>query len=96
MAEIGTAEAASALTNQFGAQLEAGHDEGRNLMADALHKQFGISIRAAQQLVDDLEQARTIRWITHHPGGAPADRTIGRVPGVGILDGEGYWQLVPA
>jgi hypothetical protein len=36
------------------------------------------------------------RWIGGHPGGAPADQTIGRIPGVGVLDGEGYWQLESA
>ncbi len=52
----------------IGPCLEAGHDDGRSIMADALRNRFGLSGRAARQLVEELEQARTIQYLSgpHH------------------------------
>jgi len=61
MAALGTTKAATALTDHFGAHLEAGREEGRTLMADALHTHFSISMREARCLDEALEHARTIR-----------------------------------
>jgi hypothetical protein len=72
MADIGTTEAANALADYFGTHLETGHDEGRRLMADALHEQFGISTREARRLIDALEHAGTIHWVVRHVGAAPS------------------------
>ena len=96
MAEIGTVEAANALADYFGPHLEAAHDEGRDLMADALHEQFGISNREAKRLIDALEHAGTIRWVVRHVGAAPSAGGVGIAIGVAVPEGEGYWQLKPA
>ena len=96
MADIGTTEAANALADYFGAHLEAGRDEGRRLMADALHEQLGISTREARRLIDALEHAGTIRWIVRHVGAAPSAGGLGVAPRVGVPESEGYWQLEPA
>src|SRR5207249_10380149 len=66
-ATVGLPEAAAALDDHFGTRLDADQDEGRRLMAEALCDRFGISQRAARKLVDRLEQARTIRYVTHTP-----------------------------
>ena len=96
MADIGTTEAANALADYFGAHLEAGRDEGRRLMADALHEQLGISTREARRLIDALEHAGTIQWVVRHVGAAPLAGGVGVAIGVAVPEGEGYWQLEPA
>jgi len=105
MATIGTTEAATVLADHFGARLEAGRDEGRRLMRDALHQHFGISKPDARRLVDALEHAGTIRWVMHRAdtapgagalGSAPGAGAFGSIPVVGAVQTEGYWQLEPA
>ena len=96
MAAIGTTEAATALADHFGAQLEAGRAEGRRLMADALHQHFGIAIREARRLVDVLEHAGTIRWIEQRTDTESRIGAFGSTPIVGAIHAEGYWQLEPA
>ena len=50
-------EAATALQDQFGARLDAYHDYGCRITADALRDRFGISARDAQKLVVALDYA---------------------------------------
>ncbi len=87
MATIALTEAAAVLAEQFGSRLEAGRDEGRRLMATALHERLGISTREATRLIDALEHAGTIRWIE------PRINTVRPVVPPGDI---GYWQLEPA
>ncbi len=96
MAEIGTTEAATALADYFGAQLNVGHDEGRQMMADALHQQFDISRYDARRLVDALERAGTIRWIAQRTDTDVRVSASGSTPVVGAVTAGGYWQLEPA
>jgi hypothetical protein len=100
-ATVSLGEAAAALHDHFGARLEADRNEGRRLMADALQKQFSISGREAKKLVEELEQARTIRHLSDSsphatPSGlAPGGMTPSSV-GVGLsLDYASYWQIAP-
>jgi hypothetical protein len=95
MAEIKTTDAAGALADFFGPHLDGNRETGRRLMTDALHKQFNIPTREARQLVDALEHAGTIRWIVRHSATASSTLGQGAIPGVGSLDGDGYWQLEP-
>src|SRR5437660_9299583 len=101
-ATVGLPEAAAALDDHFGTRLDADQDEGRRLMAEALCDRFGISQRAARKLVDRLEQARTIRYVTHTPSkesatGVAYSGSVG--PGIGgfgpAVEYEGHWQIVP-
>jgi hypothetical protein len=85
--KIGLSEAAQTLADHFGSQLETGRDEGRRLMASALHERFGIANREARRLIDGLEHAASIRWIEGHTSTAQAPVIPGDV---------GYWQLQPA
>jgi len=77
---------AGTLVDHFGAQLAADRDEGRRLMAAALHERLGISTKEARRLIDALEQAGTIRWIE------PRINTVRPVIPPGDI---GYWQLEP-
>src|SRR5439155_13307793 len=56
-------EIAGALVDYFGSQFEAERDEGRRLMAAALHERLGIPTSEATRLIEALEHAGTIRWI---------------------------------
>jgi hypothetical protein len=110
-ATIGLVEAAAALRDHFGSRLDAGREEGHDLIVDALRKQFSISGRAARNLVKDLEQARTIRWrpgtrstMDGTPGGSAAGMGSGvsspGMTGIGqhliqMYEGS-YWQLAPS
>ena len=83
---IELAEAAQALIEQFGSQIEGIHDEGRRLMADALATRFGVSRREAGRLVEALEHAGTIRWITG---------PLLTVQANALAVETGHWQLRP-
>jgi hypothetical protein len=99
---VSLAEAAAALHDHFGPRLEAGRDDGRGLMADALRDRFGISGRAARKLVEELEQASTIRYLSDT---SPTEAPSGFAPSAGLAPGlvgwgpsedyGGYWQLSP-
>jgi hypothetical protein len=102
MAEtISLTEAAAALDEQFGTRLDADYEEGRRLMTGALGNKFGISQRAARNLVDTLEQARTIRYVADRP---PKEAVTGAAyggsggPGFGgfgpAVEYAGHWQIV--
>ena len=101
-ATIGLPEAAAALDDHFGTRLDADHEEGRRLMADALADQFGISHRAARKLVDALEQARTVRYVADRPS-QDADTGVAYSGGGGFglgggfgsaVEAAGHWQIV--
>ena len=99
-ATISPAEAVAALQDLYGQQLEATRDEGREIMADALRKRFGIARRAARKLVEELEQARTIRYRpgtrpSAVPGGSPTARGGAEMPFV-AMDHGSHWQLAPS
>jgi len=80
-------EIAAALVDHFGSQLEADRDEGRRLMAAALHERLGIPANEATRLIEALEHAGTIRWIE------PRINPVRAVVPPGDI---GYWQLEPA
>jgi hypothetical protein len=95
------AEAAAALEDHFGVHLEASYDEGLRRMTDAVHKQLGISVTESRTLIEELEQARTIRW---HPSRRGATAIAGVFPNTTSSGGIGqgavpvgepasYWQL---
>jgi len=80
-------EIAGALVDYFGSQFEAERDEGRRLMAAALHERLGIPTSEATRLIEALEHAGTIRWIE------PRINPVRAVVPPGDI---GYWQLEPA
>ena len=96
-------QAAQTLLVQFGARLPSGHEEGRKQMREALQERLGISGHDAQKLVDDLVEARTIRWVN---GRTPNRTNVDGPPIVAgataqqteyvfgaVFDEGGYWQL---
>jgi hypothetical protein len=97
---ISSVAAAAALQDYFGSRLEANHADGQQRMIDVLRKQFGISVRDARKLVEDLEQARTIRFRpgsqpTPIPGVSPTGSTSVQLPLATISNEGSYWQLEP-
>ena len=58
--QIGLSEAIAALRGHYGPRLQAGKEEGRDLMVQALEEDAGISANEARKLVDALEQAGSI------------------------------------
>jgi hypothetical protein len=86
MSDLQLTEIAKALVDHFGPQLAAERDEGRRLMADALHERLGIPKRESTRLIEALEHAGTIRWIE------PRINTVRAVVPPGDI---GYWQLEP-
>jgi hypothetical protein len=95
-------QAVQALKKQFGDRIEAGQDEGRNLMAEALEQALNVSKDRARGIVQDLEEAHSVRWMTQVEQGAqgagpailapgPFDPETARV--VAALPTQGYWQL---
>ena len=98
-ATISLAEAVAALQDLYGPQLDATREEGHEMMVDALRKRFGIAKRDARKLVEELEQARTIRYRpgtrpSAVPGGSPTARGGAEVPFVPVDRGS-HWQLAP-
>ena len=101
--EITLQQAVQALRKQNGERLEAGQEDGRNLMAAALEQQLNISRERAKGIVRDLEDAHSVRWVTpevEQKGQDPSPAII--VPGafdpdtariVAGAPGQGYWQL---
>ncbi|HKG28129.1 MAG TPA: hypothetical protein VKB01_03270 [Thermomicrobiales bacterium] len=70
-------EAATALQDQFGARLDADHDYGCRIMADALRDRFGISAHDAQKLVEALDYApQNIRFIAVADAIAVAEQKV--------------------
>lgn len=95
--KISLAAAVTALQENFGSRLEATREEGHRLMVDALQSQFNISRHEADNLVRDLEQARTIRYRpgtapTGIPGSTPTARG-GAEQVLVPMDLGSYWQL---
>src|SRR5947209_9733324 len=99
---VSPTKAVAALQDYFGPRLEAGHDDGLRLMADALREELSISPREARKLVEELEKARTIRWRTGRPRGAAipgasqnlaAGTGTPAQPAIGVGGHESYWQL---
>lgn len=91
--KVELSEAVAALQTHFGHQLRAGRDEGRDMMADALEEHFGMSEGEAEELIQVLEQAHTIRWVERGDAqdvaiGAP---TTGQGMPLGVPDA--YWQF---
>ncbi len=103
MAETSLQTAAQTLLDHFGPRLEAGQEEGRKRMAEALHERLDIAEHDAKTLVDDLIQAHTIRWMNRRAqdrsnvDGAPLiasamAQNTEHVFGA-VFDDGGYWQL---
>jgi hypothetical protein len=100
MAETLTLEAAArALREHFGGRVAGRRNEGRELMADALKDEFGISPAEAKTIVEALERAHTIRWVEGAVGPGPIPRgaaQAGRQTSTGNIAvpyEDGYWQL---
>jgi HD superfamily phosphodiesterase len=90
-ATISLAEAAAALHDMFDVRLDASKDEGHRILANALQKHFSISGREARKLVEELEQARTIRYRpAHQTGGSPNVSASSYTP---VAMAGGYWQI---
>src|SRR5437868_3271012 len=97
---ISPVAAATALQDYFGSRLEENHADGQRRMVEVLRKQCGISARDARKLVEELEQARTIRYRpgsqpTPIPGASPTGSTNVQLPLATISDEGSYWQLEP-
>lgn len=98
-------EAAAVLKEHFGARLEAGEAEGRQLMADVLQEKLLLAAEEAEQLITALEQAQTVRWVeVGQSSSLPqammpfAEATGAQAPGgpatsAEVAFGGGYWQL---
>jgi hypothetical protein len=98
-------DAAQLLKERFGDRLEAGREEGRDLMAEALQERMGLSEEEAKEAVAALEKANTIRWRGQEELGSPtpavtpfADVTggassAGPTTSAAVPLVEGYWQL---
>jgi hypothetical protein len=102
--EIGLQEAAEALRRHYGGKgVEAGRDEGLDLMVNAMRQELGISRERAEQLVNELEKAHRIHWVARGVAPAtPESRTQELVPGTvehhtGQVSADpgarGYWQV---
>jgi hypothetical protein len=98
-------DAAQLLKEQFGGRLEAGREEGRDLMAEALQEKMGLSQEEARETVTPLEKANTIRWRGQDEVESPtpavtpfADVTggassAGPTTSAAVPFVDGYWQL---
>jgi hypothetical protein len=100
--EITLQQAVQALRKQYGERIDAGQEEGRDLMADALEQQLAISRDRAKGIVRDMEAAHSVRWIEprvergQEPGPAiiapgAFDPDTARIA-AGVPE-QGYWQL---
>ena len=100
---IGLTEAADALSKHFGERLDAAFEEGMQLMTDALREDLHLSGREARRLVDELVEARSVRWIESGgpeptapapsmglPFGAAMEPVGGGIP---LRMRPGYWQI---
>jgi hypothetical protein len=106
MAQMNLAETVRILKEHFGERVTGTKDEGRDLMAQALQDQLGLSKDEARDAVDALERAHTIRWRdTPTTIGTVAQATMPFAEALGAenpagaatsaqapLD-AGYWQL---
>lgn len=53
-----------ALRRHYGGKpLEASHEDGPNLMSEAMMQELGISKQEADQVVRALVEAQTVRWV---------------------------------
>lgn len=86
-------DAMRVLRDHFGSRLDASRDEGQSLMADTLTEHLNIGKSEAGKMIDVLERAHTIEWIS---GGTVPDVTVS-IPGTGqgvpIADVYAYWRL---
>jgi hypothetical protein len=99
--EITLQQAMQALRRHYGEGFEAGREEGRALMAEALCTELSISKDKAKGVVEDLEQAHSVNWIERQVD-APAVLPRSTVQGTSgsnvspIMVNtkmQGYWQL---
>lgn len=84
------------LTNHFGPQLEASREDGRDMMADALHERFDLPIADARHMIDVLEQTGTIHWVEKQGNTELVNPPFGGMPVVGAILPIGHWQLQAA
>lgn len=99
--EISLQDAVQALKEQYGERVDAGQDEGRDMMAETLQNALGVSAGRAKEIVRDLEEAHSIRWVAQTEQGEEAGPAV-VVPGmfdhdtsrvVASVPVRGYWQL---
>ena len=91
--DLSLTDAVNALREQFGHQLRAGRDEGRDMMVDALEERLSLSRGDAEKAVEALEQSRTIDWVE---ADAAQDIALGAPStGQGMPLGveEAYWRF---
>ncbi len=99
--EITLQQAMDALKKQYGERLEAGREEGRELMADVLSAQLDIPKERARGVVEDLEAAGSIRWRERHTRepGVPPSLAVQGTSGSNVspimvsTNIEGYWRF---
>jgi hypothetical protein len=89
-----------ALKKHYGEKLQAGREEGRDLMADALCAQLGIPKERAQGVVQDLEAAGSIQWSGPGPEpGVPPSYAVQGTSGSNVTpimvntNTQGYWRF---
>jgi hypothetical protein len=101
--EITLEQAADALRRHYGGKgFEASHEDGPNLMSDAMRQELGIEKEQADDLVHKLMDNQTVRWIARGMNVIPPDTVEDIVPGTREIDhgrvvpetgAHGYWQV---
>lgn len=86
-------DAVTALREQFGAELRAGRDEGRDMMVDALTERLKIDGNSAKKLVEVLEQSRAIQWVEANAAQDIAITAPSTGQGIPLGVEEAYWQF---
>ena len=91
---VSLSEARDALRELFGGTLEQDHDDGREMMIDALQARFALSPAAAFRLVEELENAGEIAWVPTEFAPIEAETETGPAA-VEVPAGTGHWSLYP-
>jgi hypothetical protein len=89
--ELNLGEAARALQTEHGDSLQAGLEQGKEIMVLTLQDRLRISRSEADKLVEALIQAHTVRW-EGSTGNLPAEQT-GVNPAVAARAEAGTWHF---
>jgi hypothetical protein len=103
--EVTLQQATHALKEHFGNRVDAGREDGRDLMAEVLRERFQVTDHEAKKMVEALEHGHGVRWVegrigtlpaaySLHPNEEPyADTNPTGTEQPTIPLEEGYWQL---
>ena len=91
--DISLTDAITALRDQFGHELRAGRDEGRDMIVDALVERLNLDKGTAKSLVDALEQSRTIQWLEADAAQDIAITAPSTGQGMPLGVEEAYWHF---